>query len=375
MSTVVVDRPSKAGVSDVSGDNSARLRRLAFQWGPYALFLAALLLAPTFLADFRLSLLAKFLTYAIVALAIDLVWGYGGMLSLGHGVFFGLGGYAFAMYLKQESSRGELPDFMSWSGLNALPTFWVPFANPWFAMAMVMVIPAVLAGLIGYLVFRSRITGVYFSLITQALALIMSILFVGQQAVTGGTNGITNFQTVFGQLLLLDEVKLGLYYVTLGVLVLTFVLCRFLVSSRFGRLLVALRDDENRVRFFGYDPVLIKTFVFMISAGLSGIAGALFATQVGIISPANMGIVPSIEMVIWVAVGGRATLVGPVIGALLVSSAKSGFSEAFPDIWSYFFGALFVGSVILFPQGIMGALRELVTRGQRWQRARTPEVA
>ncbi len=364
--STVVANPLQDGSGNVTVTSAgAHLRHMALRYGPYLLGLLALLLAPTFLADFRLSLLSKFLTYAIVALAIDLVWGYAGMLSLGHGVFFGLGGYAFAMYLKQESSHGELPDFMSWSGLTQLPFFWVPFGNPIFAMAMVVVVPALMAGLIGYLVFRSRITGVYFSLITQALALIVSILFIGQQPFTGGTNGITNFSTVFGQLLLLDEVRIGLYYVTVAFVVVAFLLCRFVVTSRFGRLLVALRDDENRVRFFGYDPVLIKTFVLMISAALSGIAGALFATQVGIISPAMMGIVPSIEMVIWVAVGGRGTLIGPIVGAVLVSSAKSGFSEAFPDIWSYFFGALFVGSVLLFPHGIVGALQRLPAQARR----------
>ena len=345
----------------VTGANAMLLR-----YGLPALVLLGLLLAPAVLGDFRLSLLAKFLTFAVVALAVDLVWGYGGMLSLGHGVFFGLGGYAMAMYLKQEASAGALPDFMSWSGLTELPFFWAPFASPWFAIPMTAILPAVVAGLIGWLVFHSRITGVYFSLITQALALILSILFVGQQPYTGGTNGITNFQTIFGQYLILDETRLALYYATVVVLVLAFLLCRWVVASRFGRLLVALRDDENRVRFIGYNPVTLKTFVFALSAALSGVAGALFTAQVGIISPAMMGIVPSIEMVVWVAVGGRSTLVGAVIGAVLVSSAKSGFSEAFPDIWQYFFGALFVGSVVLFPQGLVGGARA----GAAWLRRR-----
>lgn len=330
-----------------------------------AVALALLIGAPALLDEFRLSLLAKFLTFAIVALAVDLVWGYTGMLSLGHGVFFGLGGYAMAMYLKLEASKGALPDFMSWSGLSALPVFWAPFAHPWFAVPMAVVLPAVVAGGLGYLVFRSRITGVYFSLITQALALIVSILFVGQQPFTGGTNGITNFQTIFGLPLILDETRLGLYYATVAATVLVFLLCRWTVDSRFGTLLVALRDDENRVRFFGYDPVRLKVFVFALSAGIAGIAGALFAVQVGIISPAMMGIVPSIEMVVWVAVGGRGTLVGAVLGALLVSSAKSGFSEAFPDLWQAVFGALLVASVVFFPQGVVGALRSGARAVQR----------
>lgn len=363
--TTTLERP----VAEVAAGRSRTLGML-LHWGPLALVLLALLVAPSFLGEFRLSLLAKFLTFAMVALAIDLVWGYSGMLSLGHGVFFGLGGYAFAMYLKQESSMGTLPDFMSWSGLTELPFFWVPFANPVFAMVMTMVLPALVAAGLGFLVFRSRITGVYFSLITQALALIVSILFIGQQPFTGGTNGITNFSTIFGQLLLLDEVKIALYYATVAALVGAYLLCNLMVSSRFGHLLVALRDDENRVRFFGYNPVTLKVFVFAVSAAISGVAGALFATQVGIISPAMMGIVPSIEMVVWVAVGGRGSLVGAVLGAILVSSAKSGFSEAFPDIWSYFFGALFIGSVLLFPTGIVGAIREGVARVQRMMAAK-----
>ncbi len=329
----------------------------AAQWAPLAIVLAVLIVAPAVLSDFRMSQLAKFLTYAIVALAIDLVWGYAGMLSLGHGVFFGLGGYAMAMYLKQEASQGSLPDFMSWSGLTTLPVFWAPFAHPWFAIPMAAVIPAALAAGIGYLVVRSRITGVYFALITQALALIVSILFIGQQPFTGGTNGITNFQTIFGFPLILDETRVALYYATIAVFVVAYLLCRWTVTSRFGTLLVALRDDENRVRFFGYDPVQIKVFVFALSAGISGIAGALFTAQVGIIAPAMMGIVPSIEMVVWVAVGGRGTLMGAALGAILVSSAKSGFSEAFPDLWQAVFGALLVASVVFFPQGVAGALK------------------
>ncbi|MEK7217293.1 MAG: urea ABC transporter permease subunit UrtC [Chloroflexota bacterium] len=334
------------------------------QWAPLAIVLAILIVAPAFLSEFRMSLLAKFLTYAIVALAIDLVWGYAGMLTLGHGVFFGLGGYAMAMYLKQESSQDNLPDFMSWSGLSTMPVFWEPFAHPWFAIPMAAIIPAALAGGLCYLVVRSRITGVYFSLITQALALIVSILFIGAQPFTGGTNGITNFQTIFGFPLILDETRMGLYYSTIVVFVVAYLLCRWTVTSRFGTLLVALRDDENRVRFFGYDPVRLKVFVFALSAGISGIAGALFTAQVGIISPAMMGIVPSIEMVVWVAVGGRGTLMGAVIGAILVSSAKSGFSEAFPDLWQAVFGAMLVGSVVFLPQGVAGAVKSAILLAQ-----------
>ena len=332
-------------------------------WIAPAIMLAVLLVAPTVLSDFRIALLGKFLTFAMLALSLNLIWGYAGMLSLGHGVFFGLGGYAMAMYLKLESAGGKLPDFMFWSGLTELPFFWAPFKYAWFAIPMTFVVPAVLAGALGYLVFRSRITGVYFALITQALALIVSILFIGQQAYTGGTNGITNYTTIFGYPLNAPSMQLILYYASVAALTVAYLLCWWLISSRLGRLLVAMRDDENRVRFSGYDPAVLKTLVFSLSAGIAGVAGALFTPQVGIISPTMMGIVPSIEIAIWVAVGGRGVLLGAVIGAVVVNGAKSGLSESFPAVWQYFLGLLFIGAVLLFPTGIMGLLR-----GEGWQR-------
>jgi urea transport system permease protein len=236
-----------------------------------------------------------------------------------------------------------------------------------------VLLPALLAGLMGLFIFRSRITGVYFSLITQALALIVSILFIGQQASTGGTNGITNLTTMFGMPLKDPGVQRGLYLASVAALAFVYVVCRALVSSRFGRLLVALRDDENRLRFSGYDPALVKVSVYALSAGLAGLAGALFVPQVGIISPATMGIVPSIEMVIWVAVGGRGTLLGAVIGALLINAAKSSLSESFPDFWQYFLGALFIGVVLLFPDGVVGALQR-ITGLQLPRREAVPEA-
>lgn len=328
-------------------------------WGLPVLVLVFLALAPLVLPDFRLNLLGKFVAFAIAAVAIDLIWGYTGMLSLGHGVFFGLGGYAMAMYLKLEASNGQLPDFMSWSGLDALPWFWQPFHSPVLAILLAMLVPGVLAAIIGVFIFRSRITGVYFSLITQALALITSLLFIGQQPFTGGTNGITNLTMMFGLPLKEASVQRGLYFASVVVLVLVYLACRSLVQARFGRVLLALRDDENRLRFSGYDTATIKMLVYAFSAAIAGLAGALFVPQVGIISPAMMGIVPSIEMVIWVAVGGRGTLIGAIIGALLVNAAKSSLSESFPDFWQYFLGALFVGVVLLFPEGLVGALRRL----------------
>jgi urea transport system permease protein len=329
----------------------------ASPWLVRLLLLAGLLAAPLVVPDFRLNLLGKFVTFAIAALALDLIWGYSGMLSLGQGVFFGLGGYAMAMYLKLEASGGRLPDFMSWSGLNDLPWFWQPFRAAWFALPMTVLLPMSLAAILGAMIFRSRITGVYFSIITQALALIMGILFIGQQPYTGGTNGITNLTTLFGLPLKDANVQRGLYLASVSALALVYGLCYWLTNGRFGRLLVALRDDEHRVRFSGYDPARIKVIVFGLSAGLTGLAGALFVPQVGIISPAAMGIVPSIEMVIWVAVGGRGTLIGAVLGALIVNAAKSGLSESFPDIWQYFLGALFIGAVLLFPDGLVGFVR------------------
>ncbi len=341
----------------------ARIHPAIGAWLAPALMLAVLLLAPSVLSDFRVALLGKFLTFAMLALSLNLIWGYAGMLSLGHGVFFGLGGYAMAMYLKLESAGGKLPDFMFWSGLTELPIFWAPFKYAWFAFPMTFIVPAVLAGALGYLVFRSRITGVYFALITQALALIVSILFIGQQAYTGGTNGITNYTTIFGHSLNAPSMQMTLYYVSVAALAVAYLLCWWLISSRLGRLLVAMRDDENRVRFSGYDPAVLKTIVFSLSAGIAGVAGALFTPQVGIISPSMMGIVPSIEIAIWVAVGGRGVLLGAIIGAIVVNGAKSGLSESFPAVWQYFLGLLFIGAVLLFPAGIMGLFKR-----ENWQR-------
>ena len=344
------------------GGMSGQLSR----FGPPIILLLLLLAAPLVLSDFRINLLGKILAFAILALSLDLIWGYAGMLSLGHGVFFGLGGYAFAMFLKLEAAKGELPDFMFWSGLKELPTFWAPFQYAWFAIPMVVILPSLLAGALGFLGFRSRITGVYFALISQALALMVSILFIGQQPYTGGTNGLTNLTSVFGHSLYSVETQKTLYYVTISFLVGSYLLCLGIVSSPFGRLLVAIRDDENRVRFSGYDPAIFKTAVYVVSAALAGIGGALFAPQVGIVSPTMMGIVPSIEVAVWVAVGGRGTLIGAIIGAIVVNYAKSLLSESFPDFWTYFLGALFIGAVLIFPRGIIGLLRREGWQWPRW---------
>jgi urea transport system permease protein len=346
---------------------SQKWLRLALRWTPIVLIAAALLIAPEVLSPFRLSQLGKFLTFAIIAVGLDLIWGYGGMLSLGHGLFFGLGAYGFAMYLKLQSSGGKLPDFMFWSGLKELPWFWAPFANPIFAVAAALLIPALLAGILGFFVFRSRVQGVYFSIITQALTLLASIWFVGQQAFTGGTNGITNLGSaqIFGKSLLSTEAQMGFYYASVACLIGVYLLARFITDSRYGSLLKAVRDNEERVRFLGYDPAILKVVAFMLSAMIAALAGILFVPQVGIISPSSMGVVPSIEMVIWVAVGGRGTLIGAILGALLVNYGKSYFSETYPDIWQYFLGLLFVGTVLLFPHGLAG----MAAQASAWVRS------
>ncbi|MFI6988001.1 urea ABC transporter permease subunit UrtC [Nonomuraea wenchangensis] len=322
-----------------------------------AVAVVALVAAPLLLEPFRLGLLAKYLCYAIVALGIGLAWGKGGMLTLGQGVFFGLGGYAMAMYLKlTEAGPGGLPDFMVWSGVEELPALWAPFASPGLALGMAVLGPMALAVVLGTLVFRQRVRGAYFAILTQALAAALVILLVGQQGLTGGTNGMTNFFELFGRDLAEDSTQRGLYLVTAGVLGVLYLATRQLVNSRFGRLLVAVRDGEDRVRFLGYDPALVKTVTFAISAGMAGLAGALFVPVVGIISPALLGVVPSLELVVAVAVGGRHALAGAVLGAVVMGYARTAFSEQVADGWLYLQGALFILVMTLAPKGIAGLL-------------------
>ncbi|GAA0356180.1 urea ABC transporter permease subunit UrtC [Microbispora corallina] len=313
-----------------------------------------LVVAPLALEPFRLGLLAKYLCYAIVALGIGLTWGQGGMLTLGQGVFFGLGGYAMGMYLKLHDAGGDLPDFMVWSGVDHLPALWRPFGNPVFALAMVVVLPVAVALLLGVLVFRQRVRGAYFAILTQALAAALVILLVGQQGLTGGTNGLTNFFDFFGNDVAADGTQRGLYVLVAAVLGVLYLGARQLVRSRFGRLLLAIRDGEDRVRFLGYDPAAVKTVTFAISAGMAGIAGALFVPVVGIISPALLGVVPSLELVVGVAVGGRYALAGAVLGAVVMGYAKTYFSEELPEAWLYLQGALFILVMTLAPKGLTG---------------------
>lgn len=326
----------------------------------WAVVLIMMCLVPLISTEFRLSLLAKFLALAILAIGLDLIWGYGGVLSLGHGVFFGLGGYAMAMYLKLQASGATLPDFMGWSGLSGLPWFWEPFRSFPVALLLGIALPALLAFALGWFTFRNRITGVYFTILTQALVLITVTLFVGKQEWTGGTNGITGYNSIFGFTLHSAGTTIVLYYITLAVLVIAYMLCRRMVNSRFGQVLEAARDGENRVRFLGYDPAGYKTLAFAFSGALAGIAGMLFVLQVGIISPSMMGIVPSIEMVLWVALGGRGTLIGAVIGAVVLNAAKTGISEAYPEGWLFVIGGLFVTVVLFMPNGIVGVYRHVV---------------
>lgn len=348
-------------------DNKSRsFRSLAGAHGTFLLGCAVLLALPLVLSDFRLNLVGKFLTFAIVALGIDLLWGYTGILTLGHGVFFSLGAYAMGMYLKLQSE--SLPDFMTWSGLSELPWFWKPFSHAWFALPMAILVPVAVALVIGIPTFRARIKGPYFAILTQALALVFSILFIGQQPYTGGTNGVTNLQSIFGYSLSEPATMRVLYLVTAVMLILVFLFAKWLVSTKAGRVLVAIRDGENRFRFLGYNATLFKVAVFALSAALAGFAGALYVPQVGIISPSMMGILPSVEMAIWVAVGGRGTLVGAIVGALVVNFAKTYLSESFPSSWLYFQGALFVGVVLFFPQGIVG----LIAKVQRFRKTRMP---
>ncbi len=331
-----------------------------------AIALILIFIMPVILSDFRLNLLGRFLSLAIVALGIDLIWGYTGLLSLGHGIFFGLGGYAIAMHLKLQVPEGELPDFMGLYGVTELPGFWEPFHSFRFAAIATFLVPSVFAALLGYLVFRNRIRGVYFSILTQAATIVFFNFFNGQQKLFNGTNGLIDFTTLFSLKVSDYSTQYIFYNLTIVFLVLTYCLCRWLTSGRFGRVLIAIRDDESRVRFSGYNPTDFKVLVFAVSGAIAGIAGAFYTLQNGSVSPKTMEIAFSIEMVIWVAVGGRGTLVGGILGALLVNYARTFFSEQFAEFWLFFQGALFLIVVTVLPDGVIGWLRsegmELVKR-------------
>lgn len=333
--------------------------------------LAVLLLAalPLTLDIFRLGLAAKYLSLSFCAVGIVLIWGYGGILSLGQGVFFGLGSYMMAMFLKLESTSADssaqalssffgsnLPDFMVWNSVETLPWWWEPFHHAWFTIPAILILPAVLAFVLAYANFRRRIGDVYFSIVTLALSAILAIVIIGQQGVTGGVNGINDFRTFLGINLDDDKVKVSMYYITCVLLLACVLIGTFILRSRLGKVLVAIRDREDRVRFSGYDPALFKAFIFAVAAIFSSIGGAMFTLQVGLASPSLVGIVPSVEMVIYAAVGGRLSLVGAVYGAVLVGYAKTFFSENFVEYWMYFIGVLFVVVVMFLPDGLAGLL-------------------
>lgn len=334
-------------------------------WAGFAVAAVVLFgLAPALLSDFRLNLLAKFLCFAIVAVGIGLAWGRGGMLTLGQGVFFGLGAYIMAMHLKIADAelRGDaVPDFMQIAGIRELPAYWTPFAHPFTALAAVLVVPALVAFLLGLGVFKRRVKGAYFAILSQALAAAFAILLIGQQSI-GGSNGLNRFRTFFGFNLADPANKRMLFFIAAGVLLLVVAATRQLMNSRYGELLVAVRDQEERVRFLGYDPANVKVVAYTVAAFFAGIAGALFVPIVGIISPADVGIVPSIAFLIGVAIGGRTTLLGPVLGAIGVAWAQTTLSENFPSAWTYAQGLLFIVVIGFFPAGIAGLGRLLRRR-------------
>lgn len=327
------------------------------------------LVLPAMLDSFRLNLFGKYLTYAFVAVGLALCWGAGGILSLGQGVFFGLGGYCMAMFLKLEASTPEntsiqstpgIPDFMDWNQLTELPVWWQPFYSLTFALIAVVMVPVIFAFIIGFAMFTRRVGGVYFAIITQAFAAILTILIIGQQGFTGGVNGITDLRTLLGWDIRTDAAKTTLYFVNGALLFVVLFIAQYVRKSKLGRLLIAMRDQEDRVRFSGYNVANFKIFVFCLGAAFAGIGGAMFTLQVGFMSPTLVGIVPSIEMVIFCAVGGRLSILGAVYGALLVNWAKTTFSEAFPELWLFGLGGLFIAVVMFFPNGLAGVWSEKV---------------
>lgn len=316
------------------------------------------------------SLVGKYLTYAMLALALDLVWGYCGILSLGHGAFFALGGYAMGMYLmRQIGTRGVygnpvLPDFMVFLDWDRLPWFWYGFDQFWFAALMVIAVPGLLAFAFGWLAFRSRVTGVYLSIITQALTYALLLAFFRNEMGFGGNNGLTDFKDILGFSVQADGTRAALFATSAVALALSLAVCAVITGSKLGKVMVAVRDAESRLRFVGYRVEHVKLFAFVVSAMMAGVAGALYVPQVGIINPGEFAPANSIEVVIWTAVGGRGTLVGPIIGAITVNGGKSYFTAAYPEFWLFALGGLFVAVTLFLPNGIMGSLSGLRSRLQ-----------
>src|SRR5215831_6916029 len=323
--------------------------------------------SPFHLSAYWVTLIGKIMCYAIVAVAMDLIWGYTGILSLGHGLFFALGGYAFGMYLMRQIGRdgnyqSDLPDFMVFLDWKEYPWFWAFTDHLWYAIMLVVLVPGVLAFVFGYFAFRSRIKGVYFSIITQALTYAFMLLFFRNDTGFGGNNGFTDFKEILGFPIATPKTRMALFAATGAVLLGTFLLGRRIVQSKLGRVLMAIRDAESRVMFCGYNPLSYKLFIWTLSAVLCGIAGALYVPQIGIINPSEMSPANSIEIAIWTAVGGRGTLIGPVLGAFIVNGAKSWFTVAFPEYWLFFLGLMFILVTLFLPQGVIGVLR------RRWKK-------
>ena len=322
---------------------------------------------PLHVSSYIIAVCGRFMCYALAALALDLAWGYTGILSLGHGLFFALGGYAHGMYLMRAIGRdgsyhSDLPDFMVFLNWKSYPWYWAFTDHFLYAMLLVVLVPGVLAFVFGYFAFRSRIKGVYFSIITQALTYAAMLLFFRNDTGFGGNNGFTDFKRILGFDITLPTTRAVLYWITLAVLMLALVVARLIMQSKLGRVLTGVRDAENRLRFLGYEPLGFKLFVWTLSAVMCGIAGALYVPQIGIINPGEMSTANSIEMVIWVATGGRGTLIGPIIGAGVVNSLKLWFTSVFPDYWLYALGLVFVLVTLFLPQGIVGLVRQIAVR-------------
>ena len=334
---------------------------LAQSWKVYAGFVIAAIvlfaIAPALLSDFRLNQLGKYLCFGIVAVGIGLAWGRGGMLTLGQGVFFGLGAYMMAMHLKIADAelRGQdVPDFMQTAGLTKLPGYWVPFSSPVVTIVGIVVIPVLVAVVLGLGVFKRKVKGAYFAILSQALVAAFAILLVGQQKTTGGSNGLNYFRSFFGLALNDPANRRLLFFITAATLLIIVAITRQIMYSRYGELLVAVRDQEERVRFLGYDPANVKVVAYAVAALFASIAGALFVPIVGIVSPNDIGVVPSIAFLIGVAIGGRTTLLGPVLGAIAVAWAQTSLSENFPSGWTYAQGLIFILVVGFFPAGLAG---------------------
>lgn len=358
-------------LSALRGDKGGQITVLAILAAIIFIPLANTLLPaghPLHVETFTISLMGKYLSYALLALAVDLVWGYLGILSLGHGAFFALGGYAMGMYLmRQIGDRGVygnpiLPDFMVFLNWQQLPWFWQGFDQFWFACLMVVLVPGALAFLFGYLAFRSRVSGVYLSIMTQALTYALMLAFFRNEMGFGGNNGLTDFKDILGFSLQQDSTKIALFIATGVALIVSYIVCRSVINSRLGRVSMAIRDTESRTRFMGYDVDGIKLWVFVLSAVIAGIAGALYVPQVGIINPGEFAPLNSIEVVVWVALGGRATLFGAIVGALVINYAKSWFTVEFPEVWLFALGGLFVLSTMYFPKGLIGFVHDRVNQ-------------